>query len=334
MSIRERKETLEQNTLSPFACLSTHSKGRQRHLAECKVRTCFERDIDRIVHSKSFRRMMHKTQVFLNPEGDHYRTRMTHTIEVSRIAKTIAAALNLNADLTEAIAVGHDLGHTPFGHAGEHVLNQIMPKGFHHNAQSLRVIDRLENGGEGLNLSHEVRNGIVCHTGEQEPVTLEGQIVRISDRIAYINHDIDDALRGKIIYPMDIPIEVSQCLGYTHGERINTLVVDVIESSEGKDHIMQSENIGNMMDALRDFMFEKVYRNPVAKGEELKAQGMIERIFEFYEKDPDAMPEDFQEIRHTEGVDRAICDYISGMTDNYAVEVYRRLFIPASWAVK
>ncbi len=334
MTIRERKEKMELANLSTFACCAVNSKGRLNPISECKVRTSFERDIDRIVHSKTFRRLMHKTQVFLKPEGDHYRTRMTHTLEVSRIAKTIAAALNLNVDLTEAIAMGHDLGHTPFGHAGERVLDEIMPEGFHHNWQSLRVVDRLENNGEGLNVTHEVRNGIFCHTGEQDPYTLEGQIVKISDRVAYINHDIDDALRGKIIYPTDIPINISQCLGFTHGQRINTLVVDIIENSQGEDRIKQSEKIGNMMLELREFMFENVYRSPIAKGEESKAQRMIEMIFQYYQEHPDEMPEDFQYIRKEEGTNRAICDYISGMTDNYAVQVYSKLFIPESWGVK
>lgn len=277
---------------------------------------------------------MHKTQVFLQPEGDHYRTRMTHTLEVSRIARTIARGLQLNEDLTEAIALGHDLGHTPFGHAGERVLSEIMPSGFRHNEQSLRVVDVLENNGEGLNLSYEVRQGILCHTGDQVSETLEGQIVRLADRIAYINHDIDDAIRGAIIYPMDIPLEVSQRLGFDHGTRINSLVLDIVEHSRGQGVISQSQPMAEAMGALREFMFKAVYRNPVAKGEEHKAQDMISRLFLFYQKDPDQLPPDFQEIRDREGVDRAVCDYIAGMTDNYAVKMYMKLFIPTAWAVK
>ena len=334
MSLREVTERWEQDNLSPYAALSARSKGRQRPMEPCQIRTCYQRDIDRIVHTKAFRRLMHKTQVFLQPEGDHYRTRMTHTLEVARIARTIARGLRLNEDLTEAIALGHDLGHTPFGHAGERVLNQILPGGFRHNEQSLRVVDRLEKGGEGLNLCYEVRRGILCHTGHDRAETLEGQIVRLADKIAYINHDIDDAMRGGIIYPMDIPLAVSQVLGFTHDQRINTLTVDIIEQSAGKDDIFQSEPCREAMHQLREFMFEFVYRNPVAKGEEGKAQDMLRRLFEAYVKDPDKLPPEYQTIRLEEGMERAVCDYISGMTDKYAVEQFGELFIPKAWSVK
>ena len=334
MTLRERTEQRERETLSPYACLSARSKGRQRPMEDCPVRTCFQRDIDRIVHSKAFRRLKHKTQVFLEPEGDHYRTRMTHTIEVSRIARTIARGLSLNEDLAEAAAYGHDLGHTPFGHAGERVLNEIMPGGFAHNEQSLRVVDRLEKDGEGLNLTYEVRRGILCHTGPDRAETLEGQLLRLADKIAYINHDIDDAIRGKIIYPMDIPLAVSQVLGFTHSERINTLTVDVITASAGKNEILQSPACRDAMHELREFMFEYVYRNPVAKGEEGKAQDMLRRLFEYYVKEPDKLPPEYQDIRYEEGVERAVCDYISGMTDKYAVERFGEAFIPKSWSVK
>ena len=320
--------------LSPYACLSARSKGRQRPMEDCPVRTCFQRDIDRIVHSKAFRRLKHKTQVFLEPEGDHYRTRMTHTIEVSRIARTIARGLRLNEDLAEAAAYGHDLGHTPFGHAGERVLAEIMPGGFAHNQQSLRVVDRLEKDGEGLNLTYEVRRGILCHTGPDRAETLEGRLLRLADKIAYINHDIDDAMRGKIIYPMDLPLSVSQVLGFTHSERINTLTVDVITASAGKNEIVQSPACRDAMHELREFMFEYVYRNPVAKGEEGKAQDMLRRLFEYYVKEPDKLPPEYQDIRYEEGVERAVCDYISGMTDKYAVERFGEAFIPKSWSVK
>ncbi len=334
MTISEEREVLEQQILSPFAALASASSGRPRPIPPCDVRTCFQRDIDRIVHAKSFRRLMHKTQVFLQPEGDHYRTRMTHTLEVSRIARTIARGLQLNEDLTEAIALGHDLGHTPFGHAGERVLNDIMAGGFSHNSQSLRVVDLLEENGQGLNLSHEVRDGILCHSGPKEPSTLEGSVVRLADRIAYINHDIDDAIRGEIIYPMDIPLEVSQVLGFSHGSRINALVLDVIESSANKDSIQQSPHVYEVMQLLRQFMFDAVYRNPIAKGEETKAQEMILGLYLHYQKNPDRLPADFQEIRMRDGIERAVCDYIAGMTDNYALDQYISIFIPHAWGVK
>ena len=334
MTVRERREALEQQILSPYACRSVDSRGRQRPVEPCPVRTCFQRDIDRIIHSKAFRRLMHKTQVFLQPEGDHYRTRMTHTIEVARIARTMARGLQLNEDLTEAAAFGHDLGHTPFGHAGERVLDEIMPEGFQHNVQSLRVVDRLEQDGDGLNLTYEVRRGILCHTGPDTAETLEGRLLRLADKIAYINHDIDDAMRGGIIYPMDIPLEISNVLGFTHSERIDTLTVDIIESSAGTGEIRQSTACREAMHNLREFMFEAVYRNPVAKGEESKAQDMLRRLFEYYRTDPDRLPPEFQDIREREGVERAVCDYIAGMTDNYAVEKFSLAFIPVSWSVK
>jgi dGTPase len=334
LTVRERREALEQQILSPYACRSVDSRGRQRPVEPCPVRTCFQRDIDRIIHSKAFRRLMHKTQVFLQPEGDHYRTRMTHTIEVARIARTMARGLQLNEDLTEAAAFGHDLGHTPFGHAGERVLDEIMPEGFQHNVQSLRVVDRLEQDGDGLNLTYEVRRGILCHTGPDTAETLEGRLLRLADKIAYINHDIDDAMRGGIIYPMDIPLEISNVLGFTHSERIDTLTVDIIESSAGTGEIRQSTACREAMHNLREFMFEAVYHNPVAKGEESKAQDMLRRLFEYYRKDPDRLPPEFQDIREREGVERAVCDYIAGMTDNYAVEKFSLAFIPVSWSVK
>ena len=334
MTIRERTEQIERETLSPFACLSAESRGRERSISPCDMRTEFQRDIDRIVHTKAFRRLMHKTQVFLQPEGDHYRTRMTHTFEVARIARTIARGLRLNEDLTEAVALGHDLGHTPFGHAGERVLDEIMPGGFRHYEQSLRVVDKLENGGDGLNLTKEVRNGIVCHTKGTPAFTLEGQIVRFADHIAYINHDIDDAMRGGILYPTDLPAHLCQLLGYTHGERIDTLTADIISASQGKSAIVQTPEIGEAMAELKEFMFESVYRNPVAKGQEGKAQDMIRSLFEYYRKNTDKLPSDCQDTLIREGADRAVCDYIAGMTDNFAVECYSNAFIPLAWTVK
>ena len=334
MTIRETIEEMERQTLSPYATLNENSRGRQRPEPQCDIRPLFQRDRDRILHCKSFRRLKHKTQVFLQPEGDHYRTRMTHTLEVSRIARTIARGLALNEDLTEAIALGHDLGHTPFGHAGERLLNSIVPGGFAHFRQSLRVVERLEKEGAGLNLTWEVRNGIERHTGGEDAATLEGQVVRLADKIAYINHDIEDALRGGVIYPIDIPLEVSQVLGFTHGERINALVVDAISASRGQDRICQSPQVGEAMAVLKEFMFANVYTNPIAKGEESKAQDMLKMLFGYYQKNPDELPADFQAIRLEEGVDRAVCDYIAGMTDPFAVSEYTRLFIPMGWGVK
>ncbi len=334
MTIREQLEERERKDLSPFACLAAESKGRQRPVEPCPVRTCFQRDTDRIVHCKAFRRLKHKTQVFLQPEGDHYRTRMTHTLEVSRVARTIARGLGLNEDLTEAAALGHDLGHTPFGHAGERLLNEIMPGGFRHFEQSLRVVDRLENDGEGLNLTYEVRRGILCHSGGEQAETLEGRVVRLSDKIAYLSADIDDALRGGVIYPLDIPAEVAQELGSTHAQRINTLVMDIISESQGKNEILQSPEKKAAMAQLKEFMFASVYLNPMAKGEEGKAQELLLRLFDYYMGHLDKLPEEFQNIRAAEGEERAVCDYIAGMTDAYAVETYLDLFIPKSWSVK
>ena len=332
--LREQIERQEAAYLSPLACLSVNTKGRERKEEECEIRTAFQRDVDRIVYSKAFRRLKHKTQVFLQPEGDHYRTRMTHTLEVARIARTIARGLGLNEDLTEAVALGHDLGHTPFGHAGERLLNRLMPGGFAHYQQSLRVVERLEKNGAGLNLTWEVRNGIVCHTKGTPAATLEGQVVRLADHIAYINHDIEDALRGGVIYPMDIPLSISAILGFTHSERIGRLVGDAIQASDGKTEICQSPEVGEAMLALKEFMFESVYTNPIAKGEESKAQEILEMLFQYYCKNPDELPGDFQMIRAEEGVERAVCDYIAGMTDPYAVEQFKQLYIPVAWGVK
>ena len=334
MTIREELEKREEKDLSPLACLSAQSRGRQRPEEPCPVRTCFQRDTDRIVHCKAFRRLKHKTQVFLQPQGDHYRTRMTHTLEVARVARTIARGLGLNEDLVEAAALGHDLGHTPFGHAGERLLNEIVPGGFRHYEQSLRVADRLENEGEGLNLTYEVRRGILCHSGGEQAETLEGRVVRIADKIAYLSADIDDALRGGVIYPLDIPAEVGQELGVSHSQRLNTLITDIIETSRGKGDILQSPGKKEAMALLREFMFRSVYLNPIAKGEEGKAQEMIRQLFAYYLCHLDELPEEFRDIREVEGKERAVCDYIAGMTDAYAVERYQELFIPKAWTVR
>ena len=336
MTVREEIERQEHRRLNPKASFADQSWGRPRYEEprEEDVRTCYQRDIDRIVHSKAFRRLMHKTQVFLRPEGDHYRTRMTHTLEVSRIAGTITRALGLNEDLAEAIAMGHDLGHTPFGHAGEAALSQCLGKPFRHNEQSLRVVDLLEKDGQGLNLTYEVRMGILMHTGPQWADTLEGQIVRRSDQIAYVNHDIDDAIRAGILENEDIPKAISDVLGHTHSARINTLVTDAIRVSREAGEVCLSPEVDKALKDLRTFMFERVYRNPVAKGEESKAKAMLTRLFEHYSTHPQALPEDFQPQLSFEGMERTICDYIAGMTDNYAVDKYTEIFIPMGWNVR
>ena len=336
MTIREELEKLEHQHLNPLAAFADESKGRLRpeEHRDTDVRTCYQRDLDRIVHSKAFRRLMHKTQVFLSPEGDHYRTRMTHTLEVARISRTIAVGLGLNVDLAEAIAMGHDLGHTPFGHAGEVALTECIGRPFRHNEQSLRVVDELENGGKGLNLTYEVRMGILGHTGQNIPETLEGQIVRRADRIAYINHDIDDAIRAGILSSEDIPREISLILGETHGQRIDTLVWDMIQTSRETEAIYLSPDVEQALDELRTFMFENVYRNPVAKGEESKAKVMLKKMFEYYMSHPEALPEDFHPQMSFEGMERTVCDYIAGMTDHYAVDKYTEIFIPAGWNVR
>ena len=336
MTVREELERQEHRRLNPKASFADQSKGRPRYEEprEGDVRTCYQRDIDRIVHSKAFRRLMHKTQVFLQPEGDHYRTRMTHTLEVTRIARTIALALGLNEDLAEAIGMGHDLGHTPFGHAGEDALSRCLGKPFRHNEQSLRVVDVLEKDGRGLNLTHEVRNGILCHTGDPWPNTLEGMIVRRSDQIAYVNHDIDDAIRAGILTDDDIPSAITDVLGHNHRDRVNTLVCDAIQTSREAGTICLSPEVDKALRDLRSFMFENVYRNPVAKGEEHKAKDMLQRMFEHYIKHPEALPEDFQPQLSFDGMERTVCDYIAGMTDNYAVDKYSELFIPVGWNVR
>ena len=336
MTIREELERLEHQHLNPLAAFADESKGRLRpeEHRDTDVRTCYQRDVDRIVHSKAFRRLMHKTQVFLSPEGDHYRTRMTHTLEVTRISRTIALGLGLNVDLAEAIAMGHDLGHTPFGHAGEVALTECIGRPFRHNEQSLRVVDELENGGRGLNLTYEVRMGILGHTGSNIPETLEGQIVRRADRIAYVNHDIDDAVRAGILSASDIPREISVVLGETHGQRIDTLVWDMIQTSREAEAIYLSPKVEQALDELRTFMFENVYRNPVAKGEESKAKVMLKKMFEYYVSHPEALPEDFHPQMSFEGMERTVCDYIAGMTDHYAVDKYTEIFIPTGWNVR
>ena len=332
MNVREKTEEIEKQILSQFASLSCESKGRVIPDVECDIRTCYQRDRDRIIHSKSFRRLKHKTQVFIAPEGDHYRTRLTHTLEVSQIARTIARALRVNEDLTEAIAIGHDLGHTPFGHAGEMVLNEIFLGGFKHNEQSLRVVEKLENG-VGLNLTYEVRDGILKHTGSLAPETIEGKIVKISDRIAYINHDIDDALRGMILRIEQIPKELLETLGFSHKERINNMIHDIINESFGKNSIVMSDIVQRATNELRAFMFENVYIGSQAKNEEKKAQTIVKELYNYYLENPQQLPMESQKklLEKEESLDRLVCDYIAGMSDRYAISMFKTIFIPISW---
>lgn len=328
-SIRERTLKRERETLSEYAMLCENTKGRLRAEEPCPVRTDFQRDRDRILHCSAFRRLINKTQVFLAPGNVHYRTRLTHTLEVSQIARTIARSLALNEDLTEAIALGHDLGHTPFGHAGERALNDVFPEGFTHFGQSLRVVDRLERDGEGLNLTYEVRDGILCHTRGKEADTLEGRIVKIADKIAYINHDIDDAIRGDVISEDDLPFSTHLVLGFTKAQRINTLVMSVIENTA--DEIKMSDNVAEAFSELHDFMFQSVYTNPVCKSEESRADSMIKQLYKYFSENPKEMPQFYYDLSKSDGAQRAACDYISGMSDNYSVEVFTNLFIPKSW---
>ena len=324
----------ERAYLSEFACLSANTRGREQLTAPCTTRTEFQRDRDRIIHCKAFRRLMHKTQVFLCPEDDHYRTRLTHTLEVTQIARTIARGLSLNEDLTEAAALGHDLGHTPFGHAGESILQECYSPEFTHYRQSLRVVDKLENGGLGLNLTFEVRDGILNHAGGNLASTLEGRIVKYADRIAYINHDIDDAIRGKILKPDDIPAEIRELLGRTHSERIGTLVNDIISSSTGQNDIMMTKELYDAMMNLRAFLFERVYWNPEAKSEEVHAKDMLRRMYEYFVAHPEKMPDDeYKNADESEPVERGVCDYIAGMTDRYAISGFENLVIPKVWKV-
>ena len=333
-SPRERRERAEELLVCSRGVRARESAGRPRPEPECEVRTCFQRDIDRIIHCKSFRRLKHKTQVFLQPEGDHYRTRLTHTLEVARIARTISRALMLNEDLTEAIALGHDLGHTPFGHAGERALNDIFPGGFRHYEQSLRVVDRLEKDGRGLNLCRETRTGILNHTTGTPRGSLEADVVRLSDRIAYINHDLDDAERAGILAPGDEPAIIRERLGTSNSERINSIVNDVIETSAELDVILMSPDITDAVQVFTDFMYSEVYKNPVAKGEESKVGNILLSIWEYYVNHPERLPEDYRAIADEEGIDRAATDYVSGMTDKYVMDVYSELFIPKSWQVR
>lgn len=335
MNIRLMTEEMEERNLSKYATLSKNTKGRVHLEEKCDLRTDFQRDRDRILHSKAFRRLKHKTQVFIAPEGDHYRTRLTHTLEVSQISRTLARALRLNEDLTEAISIGHDLGHTPFGHTGEEVLDSLHRSGFKHNHQSIRVVELLENrkSKKGLNLTHEVKNGILNHTGPGIPETLEGQVVKISDRIAYINHDIDDSLRSGILSEKDLPNNCLDVLGRSHGERINNMILDIIKASYDQDKISIGEEMKYHMDKLRDFMFENVYLSSRAKKEGEKAKYILNQLYEYYIKNFDKIPEERRNIYKEDNspVEDIVCDYIAGMTDRYAISIFSSLFMPRSW---
>lgn len=334
MKIRENLEKREEEILSPYATLSSHSRGRDRIEEDCDLRPCFQRDRDRILYAKSFRRLKDKTQVFLTPDGDHYRTRMTHTLEVSQNARTIARALRLNEDLAEAIALGHDLGHTPFGHAGERALNAVCPMGFKHNEQSLRIVEILEKDGEGLNLTWEVRDGILNHELSLTPATPEGQIVRLSDKIAYIHHDMDDAIRGGILREADIPREIAEVIGWTNGQWLDNFIHDIIVTSADSAEIRMSDDVAQAMQDLRAFMFEAVYTNPIAKGEEGKATQLVRTLYEYYCSHPEELPRLQQRMMSDgESVERCVCDHISSMTDRYAIARYEEIHIPKSWSV-
>ncbi len=324
-------EETERQILSPRAAFSAASRGRERPEGSSPYRTAYQRDRDRVLHCKSFRRLKHKTQVFLAPEGDHYRTRLTHTLEVAQIARTIARALRLNEDLTEAVALAHDLGHTPFGHAGERSLNALMPDGFRHYEQSVRVVEKLENTGSGLNLTWEVRNGILCHTKGAVAATLEGQIVRWADRIAYVNHDMDDAIRAGVLREEDIPLEIHLHVGDCSVARIDTLVSAMIDGSD--EQIGMNAAIEPYFTQLHEFMYEHLYLNPKAKSEESKVGGIITGLFAYFTKNPDRLPEEYALIRERDGVEQAVCDYVAGMTDNFALETYHNLYIPRGWSV-
>lgn len=334
MNIRENLEQLEQDNLSPYAVHSRDSRGRLHPEEQCDIRPVYQRDRDRILHCKAFRRLKDKTQVFLSPEGDHYRTRLTHTLEVSQNARTIAKALRMNEDLVEAIALGHDLGHTPFGHAGERALNAVCPYGFKHNEQSVRTVDILEKGGQGLNLTYEVRDGILNHQTAGMPMTLEGRIVRLSDKIAYIHHDMDDAIRAGILTEADVPREIGEVIGFTTGERLDHFIHDIVSTSYGKDDIMMSPSVAEAMKKLRAFMFERVYKNKEAKSEEGKAEMLVQTLYSYYRHHLELLSEDMIGlINRGEPEERVVCDYIGAMTDRFAIAKYEEIYIPRSWHI-
>ncbi len=330
--IRENLEQREKEYLSPYAALSCESRGRERYEKPCDIRPIYQRDRDRILHSKAFRRLKDKTQVFLTPNGDHYRTRLTHTLEVSQNARTIAKALRLNEDLVEAIALGHDLGHTPFGHAGERALNEISPYPFEHSEQSVRLVETLEKDGQGLNLSFEVRDGIRNHQTAGMPCTLEGKIVRLSDKIAYIHHDMDDAIRGGILKEQDVPVEIRQVLGETNGERLNHMIHDIVTQSQDEPDVKMSPEVWNAMINLRNFLFEEVYENPTVKGEEGKAILLVQTLYKYYLNNMNLLPEDsLKFLERGTPKEIVVCDYIASMSDKFAIATFESLYIPQSW---
>ena len=332
MLIRKEIELREEEYLSPYAALAKKSKGRGREEEQCDIRTCYQRDRDRITHSKSFRRLKDKTQVFLSPQGDHYRTRLMHTLEVSQIARTISKALHLNDDLVEAIALGHDLGHTPFGHAGERALRSVCPFGFSHSEQSIRVVEVIEKGGKGLNLSWEVKDGILNHSLSKMPSTLEGKVVRLSDKIAYIHHDMDDALRAGLLSEEDVPEKLKKILGYSVKDRLNTFVHDVVTNSYEKNEIAMSDDIYQALIDIRQFMFDHLYTNHVAKKEEGKARELLVSLYGFYNQHTDKLGREYLEMyKRGETKERVVCDYISGMTDQYSIAKFNEYFVPRSW---
>ena len=334
MNFREEHELAEHTELCEYAAFSDESKGRDREEEQCDLRTVYQRDRDRILHCKAFRRLKHKTQVFLSPGDDHYRTRLTHTLEVSQISRTISRALRLNEDLTEAIALGHDLGHTPFGHAGERTLTACSGRPFKHNEQSVRVVEKLENKGEGLNLTWEVRDGMLNHKTSLHPATLEGQVVRIADKIAYVNHDIDDAIRGNILSESDLPEALTSVLGTSTRDRINTLIHDVIDNSYGMTEIHMSSDIGNALSMLREYMFKYLYTNPIAKKEEIKADRMLRLLYDYYMEDITRLTNECIEMIYMgEDEKTVVCDYIAGMTDNFALAQFNEIYVPKSWKV-
>lgn len=334
MTIRESFEQQEKEYLSPFAALSINSKGRRKPEEPCDIRPVFQRDRDRIIHCKAFRRLKDKTQVFLSPEGDHYRTRLTHTLEVSQNARTIAKALRLNEELVEAIALGHDLGHTPFGHAGERALNDVCPHGFEHNVQGVRTVERLEKDGLGLNLTYEVRDGILNHQTVGTPHTLEGKIVQLSDKIAYIHHDMDDALRAGILKESDVPGEIRDVIGSTTGERLDHFIHDLVTNSMGKNDICMSEPVAGAMQKMRQFMFDRVYQNPVAKSEEKKAEELMKTLYGYFLKHVDSLPMEYKNLISVgEPPEQVVCDYVGAMTDRFAISVYEELYIPKCWSI-
>ena len=334
MTIREQMQKMERENLSPYACLSVNSRGRDREEPECDIRPVFQRDRDRILHSKSFRRLKNKTQVFLTPKGDHYRTRLSHTLEVSQNARTIAKALKLNEDLVEAIALGHDLGHTPFGHAGERLLNSVYKGGFKHNEQSVRIVEKLEKDGRGLNLTWEVRDGILNHQTSTTPHTLEGKIVRLSDKIAYVNSDFDDAIRAQMLSEDSIPLEIRKTLGFDTRSRLNCLIHDIIIHSMGQDDIRMSAECSEAFMDLRAFMFANVYNNPIAKGEEARAESMLGQLYQYYMEHPEILSEKFLKMYDAgEDLGRVVCDFISGMTDQFAIYRFNEFYLPKAWQV-